>query len=110
MLSGFGYHADLANNGQDALQAALQAPYDLILMDIQMPEMDGIQAATLIRAQQKSGSAAIIALTAEALENDEQRFLSNGFDGYLSKPLEVAKLKSILVATSPYLATNKNLN
>jgi two-component system sensor histidine kinase/response regulator len=101
MLAGFGYNADVANNGQDALQAALNTPYDLILMDIQMPEMDGIQAATLIRAGQKSSSPAIIALTAEALENDEQRFLSSGFDGYLSKPLQVSKLKSVLVESRP---------
>jgi CheY-like chemotaxis protein len=78
----------------------LGTPYDLILMDIQMPEMDGIQAATLIRAEQIAASPAIIALTAEALENDEQRFLSNGFDGYLSKPLQVLKLKSVLLGTS----------
>jgi two-component system sensor histidine kinase/response regulator len=100
MLAGFGFHADVASNGQDALQAALGTAYDLILMDIQMPEMDGIQAATLIRAEQKAASPAIIALTAEALENDEQRFLSNGFDGYLSKPLQVSKLKSVLLGTS----------
>jgi PAS domain S-box-containing protein len=100
MLAGFGYTADLANNGRDAVQAALRVPYDLILMDIQMPEMDGIQAAALIRAEQKSDSPSIIALTAEALEHDEQRFLSNGFDGYLSKPLQVAKLKSALTNTS----------
>jgi two-component system sensor histidine kinase/response regulator len=100
MLAGFGYTADVASNGRDALQMALQAPYDLILMDIQMPEMDGIQASNLIRAEQNSEAPAMIALTAEALENDEQRFLSNGFDGYLSKPLQVSKLKSVLLGTS----------
>jgi PAS domain S-box-containing protein len=100
MLAGFGYLADVVNNGRDALQAALGTPYDLILMDIQMPEMDGIQAANLIRAERNSSSPAMIALTAEALENDEQRFLKSGFDGYLSKPLQVSKLKSVIVETT----------
>jgi CheY-like chemotaxis protein len=101
MLAGFGYGADVVNNGRDALQAALGTPYDLILMDIQMPEMDGIQAANLIRGEQKGAGPVIVALTAEGLENDEQRFLNHGFDGYLSKPLQVSKLKSLLVETFP---------
>jgi signal transduction histidine kinase/CheY-like chemotaxis protein len=101
MLSQFGYQADVANNGREGCEKARQAAYDLILMDIQMPEMDGIEASRLIREMSTSGAASIVALTAEALEGDRERFLAAGFNGYLSKPLQAKKLREILTETSP---------
>ncbi len=96
MLSRLGYTADLARDGQQALQAADETDYDLILMDIQMPNLNGIDAARLIREKLLAKSPAIFALTAEALEGDKERFLSLGFDGYLSKPLQIHTLQDML--------------
>jgi CheY-like chemotaxis protein len=97
MLSRMGYTADLAKDGQLALDAAEKTPYDLILMDIQMPNMNGIDAARLIREKQGENCPSIFALTAEALEGDKQRFLALGFDGYLSKPLQTQTLQETLL-------------
>ena len=96
LLSRFGYTADLAVNGKRAVIATEAGPYDLVLMDIQMPEMDGIDAARAIRERMGSDAPTIVALTAEALEGDRQRFLDLGFDGYLSKPLQSELLQQIL--------------
>ena len=72
-------------------------PYDLVLMDIQMPEMDGIEATRLIRERMNGhGRPFLVALTAEALEGDRERFLASGFDHYLSKPLQAAALQELL--------------
>jgi signal transduction histidine kinase/CheY-like chemotaxis protein len=96
MLSQMGYHADLAADGQGALDAVENGPYDLILMDIQMPKMNGIDAARLIREKLGAKCPAIVALTAEAFEGDKQRFLGLGFDDYLSKPMQVLTLRNAL--------------
>jgi PAS domain S-box-containing protein len=96
MLSRLGYSADLAKNGLQAVAAVDKTGYDLILMDIQMPEMNGIEASRLIREKLGAKCPVIIALTAEALEGDKQRFLGLGFNGYLSKPLQVPALSEVL--------------
>jgi signal transduction histidine kinase/DNA-binding response OmpR family regulator len=98
MLSRLGYTADLVADGQVALTAVEKTQYDLILMDIQMPNMDGIDAARLIRKKLGAKCPSIFALTAEALEGDKQRFLGLGFDGYLSKPLLTHTLQDTLRA------------
>jgi CheY-like chemotaxis protein len=85
----------LIPGGQQALEAIENGQYDLILMDIQMPNMNGIDAARLIREKLGSNSPSIFALTAEALEGDKQRFLDMGFDGYLSKPMQTHTLQKI---------------
>jgi signal transduction histidine kinase/DNA-binding response OmpR family regulator len=100
MLSRLGYTADLAKDGQRALDATENTQYDLILMDIQMPNMNGIDAARLIREKQGEDCPSIFALTAEALEGDKQRFLDLGFDGYLSKPLQTQTLQEALLTIS----------
>jgi signal transduction histidine kinase/DNA-binding response OmpR family regulator len=100
MLSRLGYHADLAADGQLALNAVEKAEYDLILMDIQMPNMNGTDAARIIRQKLGAKCPAIFALTAEALEGDKQRFLALGFDGYLSKPLQIRTLQETLKTIS----------
>jgi len=100
MLSRLGYTADLVADGQVALTAVEKTQYDLILMDIQMPNMGGIDAARLIRKKLGAKCPSIFALTAEALEGDKQRFLGLGFDGYLSKPLLTHTLQDTLRAVT----------
>jgi CheY-like chemotaxis protein len=95
-LSRMGYEADAVGNGRKALDALDQGAYDVVLMDIQMPEMNGIEASNRIREKYGHKRPAIVALTAEALEGDEERFLGLGFDHYLSKPLQVEALQSVL--------------
>jgi signal transduction histidine kinase/DNA-binding response OmpR family regulator len=96
MLGQLGYTIDLSKNGREEVEAVATATYDLVLMDIQMPEMDGIEAARLIRQQMDGRSPYLVALTAEALEGDRERFLASGFDAYLSKPLQAAPLQALL--------------
>jgi CheY-like chemotaxis protein len=96
MISQLGYSADLAPDGQLAVNAVETEQYDLILMDIQMPNMNGIDAARKIREKLGESCPLIFALTAEALEGDKQRFLGLGFDGYLSKPLHARTLQETL--------------
>jgi CheY-like chemotaxis protein len=97
MLSKLGYRGDLAKNGREAVEAAERTKYDLILMDIQMPEMDGLTAMTTLRAKLGSDCPFIIALTAEAMEGDRDRFITAGFDAYLSKPLRPQNLQAVLL-------------
>jgi len=98
MLKRMGHRPQLAEDGQKALEVWRQAGFDCILMDIQMPVLDGIQATAAIRQQEYStgGHIPIIALTAHALRGDRQRILAEGFDGYLAKPLEIGALASEL--------------
>jgi len=96
MLSRLGYTADLAADGPEAINAVERTAYDLVLMDIQMPGMTGIEAARIIREKLRGKCPAIFALTAEALEGDKQKFLGLGFDGYLSKPLQIQTLQDTL--------------
>jgi signal transduction histidine kinase/CheY-like chemotaxis protein len=112
MISQLGYSADLASDGQLAVNAVEKVRYDLILMDIQMPNLNGIDAARKIREKLGDSCPVIFALTAEALEGDKQRFLGLGFDGYLSKPLQSRTLQETLkmINTSPRLAKSRNVD
>jgi CheY-like chemotaxis protein/HPt (histidine-containing phosphotransfer) domain-containing protein len=97
MLAHLGYRADVAANGLEALEALARQPYDVILMDVQMPEMDGLEATRRIR----QGWAAeaqphIIALTANALQSDREDCLVAGMNDYLSKPVPVEALRAAL--------------
>jgi CheY-like chemotaxis protein/HPt (histidine-containing phosphotransfer) domain-containing protein len=96
LLDRLGYGADVADNGQAALDALARQPYDVVLMDIQMPQMDGIEATTRIRQHRTAPQPAIVALTASALPGDRERFLSAGMDDYLSKPVRLQELAAVL--------------
>ena len=96
MLSRLGYEADLAVNGLRAIEAVANTAYDLVLMDIQMPEMNGIDATRITREKLGSKCPTIFALTAEDLEGDEQKYRDVGFDGYLRKPLQATMLQDLL--------------
>ncbi|MEX0697695.1 MAG: PAS domain-containing protein [Dongiaceae bacterium] len=89
MLGRAGHRVDLAGNGIEAVDAVHSRPYDLVLMDVQMPEMDGIEATRRIRAMPgKKARIPIIALTASAMKGDRERFLEAGMDDYIAKPID----------------------
>lgn len=88
-----GHHADVAANGMEAVEAVRRHPYDLVLMDVQMPELDGFGATKAIRSMQSDRNAvAIVALTANAMRGDRELCLRAGMDDYLTKPIERAAL------------------
>jgi CheY-like chemotaxis protein len=104
MLEKMGLHVEFAENGKLAVEAARERTYDLILMDWQMPEMDGIEAAKRIRQLEKElhrPRTPIIALTAHALKGDREQCITAGMDDYLSKPL---KKRELIEKVSKWLA------
>lgn len=93
MLEFLGHQTDLANNGREAVEAAKRTTYDIIFMDIQMPEMDGYQATRAIRALPgKQGQVPIVAMTANAMKGDEEKCSLAGMDAYIPKPVEKRRL------------------
>jgi signal transduction histidine kinase/DNA-binding response OmpR family regulator len=94
LLEKRGHSVRVADNGRAALAAFEEEPFDIVLMDIQMPEMDGFEATELIRAREYILGAhiPIIAMTAHAMKGDEEKCLAAGMDGYVSKPIHPAKL------------------
>jgi signal transduction histidine kinase/DNA-binding response OmpR family regulator len=99
MLERLGHAVVVAENGRDAVDALAQRRFDAVLMDMQMPEMDGLQATAAIRARELSQGAdrvPIIALTANAMKGDREKCLMAGMDAYLSKPIKSAELKDAL--------------
>lgn len=115
MMEAWGVEVDIASNGLEALGKVRQQAYDLVLMDIHMPEMDGLQATRQIRqlARKEKSALPIIALTANALKGDRERFLEAGMNDYLSKPFNEADLYAIIarnltdMATNPYTLTQE---
>ena len=99
MLEDFGLHADLAANGEEALHALENLPYDLVLMDCQMPVLDGFDATIRIRDPQskvRDRAISVVAMTANAMQGDREKCLAAGMDDFISKPVESDKLQRIL--------------
>jgi len=103
LLEKRGHLVSVACNGREALAMVQHQPFDVVLMDVQMPEMDGLQATIEIRGREKisGGHLPILALTAHAMKGDSERCLASGMDGYLSKPIRLEDLVKALEAIRP---------
>jgi PAS domain S-box-containing protein len=99
MLARLGYRADTAGNGVEAVDAMQRQAYDIILMDVQMPEMDGLEATRVIRKLKSTTATSpwIIALTANAMQGDREECLAAGMNDYLSKPIKANELAAVLL-------------
>ena len=100
LLEKRGHKVMVAGNGREALAALDQRPYDLVLMDVQMPELGGIEATIMLREKEKltGGHQFIVAMTALVMKNDRERCLAAGMDGYLAKPIRPQELDEALDA------------
>jgi len=100
LLEKRGHRVVVTANGREALAALEKESYDLVLMDVQMPEMDGLEATAAIREKEKGSGIhqPVIALTAHAMKGDRERCLAGGMDGYLSKPIRLQELDELLEA------------
>ena len=97
ILDRLGYRADVAGNGMEVLKSLRQVEYDLILMDVQMPEMDGLQATRAVRSEYPiEKQPAIVAMTASALKEDRDACLAAGMDDYIGKPVQIQELTAAL--------------
>jgi two-component system, cell cycle response regulator DivK len=92
ILSFHGHEVSVASDGQEGVALARRLKPDLILMDIQMPGMDGMSAGCLLKGDPETCGLKVIALTSFAMQGDEEKFLAAGFDGYLSKPISTREL------------------
>jgi two-component system, cell cycle response regulator DivK len=92
ILKFHGYQVTVASDGAEGVALARELMPDLILMDIQMPGMDGMSAGCILKGDPATRALKIIALTSFAMQGDEQKFLAAGFDGYLSKPISTREL------------------
>ncbi len=99
LLQQMGYRADVAGNGLEAIEAVERQKYDVILMDVQMPEMDGLEATREIRKLKVAAQPRIIAMTANAMQGDREMCLAAGMDDYISKPIRIEELVNALNQT-----------
>jgi two-component system sensor histidine kinase/response regulator len=102
MLGKMGHRITLAKNGLEALEQWRQSDFDLILMDVQMPEMNGLQATTQIRREEAVGAhVPIVAMTASAMSEERDRCLAAGMDAFISKPVSFKVIEQMISATFP---------
>jgi CheY-like chemotaxis protein/HPt (histidine-containing phosphotransfer) domain-containing protein len=114
MLKKLGALVDVVSNGHDALRALEKQPYDLVFMDVQMPELDGLEATRKIRKNEqhrRSPHLPIIAMTAHTLAGDKERCLDAGMDDYLTKPIDLGTLSKLLAKWQRVIAeSSRSLN
>jgi two-component system sensor kinase len=98
LLAALGHQVTVAENGAAAVRAHEREPFDLILMDVEMPQMDGLEATAIIREREETSHrrTPIVAMTAHALKGDRERFLATGMDDYLSKPVDPYHLRQVI--------------
>ena len=92
VLQATGYRTLEATTGERAVELAAEHGPDLVLMDIRLPDIDGVETLGRLRADESTAAMPVVALTAQAMEGDRERFLAAGFDGYVSKPIDIAGL------------------
>jgi CheY-like chemotaxis protein len=103
ILAREGHLSTVVSDGRDAVEAARQNAFDLILMDVQMPSMDGFEATAALRAAENGRHTPIVAMTAHAMKGDQQRCLEAGMDDYLTKPIVLENLRAVLARVSSEL-------
>ena len=96
MLAKLGCHVEVVANGREAVEALAAAPYDIVFMDCQMPEMDGYEATRRIREGDRQPNVPIVAITANAMDGDLERCLAAGMDDYVAKPLRLGQMPAVL--------------
>ena len=96
VLGASGFRTLEATTGGEAVDMASEHTPDLVLMDIQLPDLDGVQALHRLRSDARTATIPVLALTAQAMRGDRERFLAEGFDGYVSKPVNVRELVGIV--------------
>ncbi len=101
LLQVSGYSTNEATNGKQGVELAKTSKPDLILIDIQMPEMDGLEATRILKADATTRNIPVLALTSYAMKGDKERILEAGCDGYLAKPLDI---KELLKTVAEYLS------
>lgn len=109
LLEAEGYHVDCVNNGEDAVAAATELEPTLILMDIQLPGMDGLTATRILREDKKMRNVPIIALTSYAMPGDREKFLVAGCSGYIKKPIRVKEFRKEIAAVVETLEEPRKL-
>ncbi|WP_162798259.1 GAF domain-containing protein [Sulfitobacter sp. SK011] len=102
LLEQMGYRTDLASNGIEALESVARQTYDVVLMDVQMPEMDGLEASRRINRDHPDNRPRIIAMTANAMQGDREMCLAAGMDDYIAKPIRVDRLIEALLEVPPH--------
>jgi CheY-like chemotaxis protein len=107
LLGRMGYRADVAGNGLEAVESVMRQPYDVVLMDIQMPEMDGIEAAQALRRKLGDKCPVLVALTANAFHGARDQYLTQGFDDYLSKPILPPALRQLITRVGKTLGARQ---
>ena len=98
VLTAKGYRVLEATSGEEAVVLTLADRPELVLMDVQLPGIDGVEALRRVRADVRTAGVAVLALTAQAMDGDRERFLAAGFDGYLSKPVDIVELLATVAA------------
>jgi CheY-like chemotaxis protein len=99
LLATLGFRADIASDGREAVAACHRVPYDLVFMDVHMPELDGLDASRQLRAELGARCPHIVAMTASAMEGDREMCLAAGMHDYVTKPVHLEEIKRVIAAS-----------